>query len=179
MSLVENYDCAICTNTLRVPVKLKIFKSTTEHKCWDKNRLCLRCVRKYLEMDKKRREKYGTFKKCPLCMSPETDTNITFLKARNTYKKDKVLYKEINKLIKDGQLPMMNCECGEVFDDEFNMEHHFKEECDESICSCPQCKTKLQRKNLQEHIENEVQCDCGQFMPREWLDHHIQEECVN
>ena len=60
------------------------------------------------------------------------------------------------------------------------MEHHFKEECDESICSCPQCNMKLQRKNLQKHIENEcVQCNCGKFMPRKWLDYHIQNECDN
>ena len=38
MSKIENYDCVICTNTLRAPVKLKIFGSTIDHQCWEKQR---------------------------------------------------------------------------------------------------------------------------------------------
>ena len=179
MSAIENYDCAICTNTLRAPVKLKIFNSTNEHQCWEKNRLCLRCAREYLKMNEKMREKVGTCKKCPFCMSPETKKNISFLNAKITYKKDKVLFRKINELISNGTLPKMICECGEFFDDEFKMEQHFKEECGESMCSCPQCNMKLQRKDLQEHITNDcVQCDCGKFMPRKWLNYHIEQECV-
>ena len=160
MSIIEDYDCVICTNTLRAPVKLKIFESTIEHQCWEKHRLCLRCARKYLRMDEKRSEKFGTCKKCPFCMSEKTTTDISFLNARITYKKDKVLYKKINELISNGTLPKMNCECGE------------------STCSCFQCNKKLKRKDLQEHITNEcVQCSCGKFMPRKWLDYHIEQEC--
>ena len=178
MSAIENYDCVICTNTLRAPVKLTIFGSTIDHQCWERQRLCLRCARKYLKMDEKRSEKFGTLKKCPFCNSEDTSKDITFLKARITYKKDKVLYKKINELISNGTLPKMNCECGEVFDDEFKMEKHFKDECGESTCSCLQCNKKLKRKDLQEHITNEcVQCSCGKFMPRKWLDYHIEQEC--
>jgi hypothetical protein len=41
MSEIENYNCIICTNTLSCPVKLKIFDSTDDHLCWNKNILCL------------------------------------------------------------------------------------------------------------------------------------------
>lgn len=42
MSAIQNYDCAICTGTLRTPIKLTIFGSTIDHQCWEKQRLCLR-----------------------------------------------------------------------------------------------------------------------------------------
>jgi len=178
MSAIENYDCAICTGTLRAPVKLTIFGSTIDHQCWEKHRLCLRCARKFLKMDEKKSEKFGTLKKCPFCNSEDTSKDITFLKARITYKKDKVLYKKINELIENGSLPKMICECGEEFDDEFKMEKHFKEECGESTCSCPQCNMKMKRRELEEHIASDcIQCQCGKFMPQKWYNHHIQQEC--
>ncbi len=87
MTEIQNYTCIICTNNLRCPVKLKIFNSTDDHQCWNKNRLCLRCARKYLQMNDKKSKKTGICKKCPFCMAEETTRNIKFLHAKITYKK--------------------------------------------------------------------------------------------
>jgi len=178
MTDVQNYNCIICTNTLRCPVKLKIFNSTDEHKCWNKNRLCLRCARKYLQMNDKNSIKTGICKKCPFCMAEETTKNIKFLHAKITYKKDKVLYQKINALIENGTLEKMDCECGEVFDDEYEMENHFKNHCKKSNISCHQCHMKLLREDLEEHIKKDcVLCSCGKFMPRKWYNYHKTNEC--
>ncbi len=94
-------------------------------------------------------------------------------------KKDKVLYKKINALIENGILEKMDCECGEVFDEEFEMENHFKNQCIKSNISCHQCKMKLLREDLEEHIKKDcVCCSCGKFMPIKWLNYHITNECI-
>ncbi len=42
----------------------------------------------------------------------------------------------------------MECECGEVFDDEYEMEHYLKNDCKKSNISCHQCHMKLFREEL-------------------------------
>lgn len=178
-NLQNQFTCIICCNTLRCPVKLKIFETTDEHKCWEHNRLCLRCARKYLKMDDKKRDKHLEMKRCPFCNSEETNKRIKFLHSKITYEKDKQLFTTITKLIKEGKLSKMNCECGEEFDDEYLMENHFKYNCPESHINCHQCRKKMKRSELQNHLDTDcIKCTrCNKFMPSKWCTEHILFEC--
>lgn len=145
----EGFDapnCPICTDTVSIPVVLKLLNCG----CKNKQRYCLTCVRDALNMNGyKNGAKDYSIKSCPTCRAELNFPNGKNLKSFDVYEIDNELMSNLDKTLGKTGCPR-GCEWT---GSRKEIQPHLKE-CDNTFhLKCVGCPTLFTKKGLQEHIQ--------------------------
>jgi hypothetical protein len=155
---VDDVECSICLQQLRVPVKIKAFncpRTRGKPSCNDLKRLCLCCARKYLYLNIPVRSR-PTSAKCLFC---PTTCDPRDLNADLAYEKDYMLMS----LMTRKDYPCFHSELGCSFTGgQHEVDHHITNVCEYRTTRC-QCGTFHTVINTPDHYQNcryYRQCPC-------------------
>lgn len=165
-------ECKICFEPCLIPVSFTCFPCNADPgtpSCNSMTRVCLQCARKYLELDRPRRER-SLQKRCILCRAV---TNPRRLNAVRSYTKDYLL------MTLD---PRMDYEC--VHSEcsfrgtQMEMDHHIRSDCVFRDVHCNGCHTYIRSGLLQAHVRSEcpgyIQCRyCDDMILQISMDGHL------
>lgn len=145
--LESELRCAICHDIYKVPVFIDV-----EHSCFKMKFFCVRCAYFCFELHNKNRKKNH---KCPFCNSGNYEIN------KDNIEVDDAMMLTINNLIIKEKIGKLECNCGKVFEDGYEMLQHLEEECDDFFYECDMCNAIVLRK--EEHkcpMDECPECNC-------------------
>lgn len=164
--------CAICFETVRIPVKLICFPCISEHgkpRCNSIQRLCITCARQFLELNKPRNERHPVVKclTCPATCSPSR------LNAVSAYEKDFLLMS----IDERDDYECFHGTCG-FRGSQMNLNRHLMEECPRRHVYCIACRKSF-RDDDEDHksrCELYTRCFfCRDFVKKDGYEAHLRE----